>query len=108
MLYNISDILLMIPSNQKISLFVFFSTLASYNFIRIPILFFQNEKLPAKKRIMLESKLVKFLGRKDKLLTEMKHLDNLEYKTFVNKFNDAYERTLRTEQKNLLTNYIIS
>jgi len=38
----------------------------------------------------------------------MKHLDNLEYKTFVNKFNNAYERTLRKEQKDLLTNYIVS
>jgi len=34
--------------------------------------------------------------------------DNLEYKTFVNKFNSTYDRTLRTEQKNLLTNYIVS
>ena len=38
----------------------------------------------------------------------MKHLDNLEYKTFVNKFNNAYDRTLETEQKDLLTNYIVS
>jgi hypothetical protein len=57
---------------------------------------------------MLENNLVKFLGRKEKTLTEMKHLDNLEYKTFVNKFNNAYDRTLRTEQKDLLTNYIVS
>ena len=57
---------------------------------------------------MLENNLVKLLGRKDRTLTEMKHLDNLEYKTFINKFNTAYERTLRTEQKDLLTNYIIS
>jgi len=71
-------------------------------------LFFQNNKLPAKKRIMLENNLINFLGRNDKVLTEMKHLDNLEYKTFVDKFNNAYDRTLRTEQKNLLTNYIVS
>lgn len=71
-------------------------------------LFFQNQNLSAKKRIMLESNLVKFLGRKENILTEMKHLDNLEYKTFVNKFNNAYERTLQKEQKDLLTNYIVS
>tara|TARA_R100001591_G_scaffold112392_1_gene124737 strand:- start:437 stop:847 length:411 start_codon:yes stop_codon:yes gene_type:complete len=57
---------------------------------------------------MLENNLVKFLGRDEKVLTEMKHLDNLEYKTFVNKFNNAYERTLQKEQKDLLTNYIVS
>ena len=71
-------------------------------------LFFQNSKLGAKKRIMLENNLVKYLGRGDKALTEMKHLDNLEYKTFVSKFNNAYERTLQKEQKDLLTNYIVS
>ena len=71
-------------------------------------LFFQNHNLSAKKRIMLESNLIKFLGRNDNILTEMKHLDNLEYKTFVNKFNNAYERTLQKEQKDLLTNYIVS
>ena len=71
-------------------------------------LFLQNFKLNAKKRIMLENNLVKFLGRKENVLTEMKHLDNLEYKTFVNKFNNAYERTLQKEQKDLLTNYIVS
>ena len=71
-------------------------------------LFFQNNNLSAKKRIMLENNLVKYLGRAGNILTEMKHLDNLEYKTFVNKFNNAYERTLQKEQKDLLTNYIVS
>ena len=71
-------------------------------------LFFQNSNLSAKKRIMLENNLVNYLGRKEKILTEMKHLDNLEYKTFVKKFNNAYERTLQKEQKDLLTNYIVS
>ena len=38
----------------------------------------------------------------------MKHVDNLTYKTFVNKFNQTYEKSLRKEQKDLLTNYIVS
>jgi len=38
----------------------------------------------------------------------MAHVDNLTYKTFVNKFNETYDRTLREEQKELLTNYITS
>ena len=38
----------------------------------------------------------------------MKPLDSLEYRTFVNKFNETYERTLRKEQRDLLTNYITS
>ena len=38
----------------------------------------------------------------------MKHIDNLSYKTFVSKFNETYDKTLRKEQKDLLTNYIVS
>jgi TRAP-type mannitol/chloroaromatic compound transport system substrate-binding protein len=57
---------------------------------------------------MLENNLVNFLGRDEEIITEMKHLDNLEYKTFINKFNNAYDRTLQKEQKDLLTNYIVS
>ena len=38
----------------------------------------------------------------------MKHIDNLTYKTFVDKFNKTYEHTLIKEQKDLLTNYIVS
>ena len=94
--------------NQKLGHGVFSNFIPNYKDIASVGLYFQNTKLTAKKRIMLERNLVKFLSREEKILTEMKHLDNLEYKTFVNKFNNAYERTLRVEQKNLLTNYIIS
>jgi hypothetical protein len=38
----------------------------------------------------------------------MKHIDNLTYKTFVTKFNETYSESLRTEQRELLTNFIIS
>ena len=93
--------------NKALGHNVFSNFVPNYKDIASFGLFFQNERLPAKKRIMLESNLVKFLGRKDKILTEMKHLDNLEYKTFVKKFNNAYERTLQKEQKDLLTNYIV-
>tara|TARA_R110002126_G_scaffold109036_5_gene245907 strand:- start:1443 stop:2258 length:816 start_codon:yes stop_codon:yes gene_type:complete len=94
--------------NQQLGHSVFSSFVPNYKDIASVGLYFQNDKLPAKKRIMLENNLVKFLGRGEQVLTEMKHLDNLEYKTFVNKFNNAYDRTLLTEQKTLLTNYIVS
>jgi len=94
--------------NKHLGHGVFSNFIPNYKDIASVGLYFQNNKLSAKKRIMLENNLVKFLGRKEKTLTEMKHLDNLEYKTFVNKFNNAYDRTLRTEQKDLLTNYIVS
>ena len=94
--------------NKQLGHGVFSNFVPNYKDLATLGLFFQNSKLGAKKRIMLENNLIKFLGRSDKVLTEMKHLDNLEYKTFVNKFNNAYERTLQKEQKDLLTNYIVS
>ena len=32
---------------------------------------------------------------------EMRHIDNLTYKTFVNKFNETYKNTLQENQKTL-------
>jgi len=94
--------------NKELGQDVFSNFIPNYKDLASIGLYFQNQNLPAKKRIMLENTLVRFLGREDKVLTEMKHLDNLEFKTFVNKFNNAYDRTLLKEQKDLLTNYIVS
>jgi len=71
-------------------------------------LFLQQNNLPAKKRIMLEDNCIKYLGRSEKVLTEMKHLDKLEFNMFVKRFNETYEHSLLKEQKDLLTNFITS
>jgi len=94
--------------NKELGNNVFSNFIPNYKNLASIGLYFQNEKLAAKKRIMLENNLVKFLSRDKQALTEMRHLDSLEYKTFVKKFNNAYDRTLRKEQKDLLTNYIVS
>jgi hypothetical protein len=94
--------------NKSLGQDVFSNFIPNYKNIASAGLFFQNNNLPAKKRIMLENNLVNFLSREEKKLNEMKHVDNLEYKTFVNKFNNTYDRTLLKEQKSLLTNYIVS
>ena len=94
--------------NKSLGGEVFSNFIPNYKDIASIGLYFQSSKLPAKKRIMLENNLVNFLGRKENILSEMKHLDNLEYRTFVNKFNETYDRTLQVEQKDLLTNYITS
>src|SRR6056300_1740275 len=71
-------------------------------------LFFQNDNLNAKKRIMLENKMVNFLSRKEEALNEMKHIDNLEFSMFVKRFNETYKNSLLKEQKELLGNFIVS
>ena len=48
------------------------------------------------------------LINKKKENNKMSHIDNLTYNTFVGKFNETYDNSLRTEQKDLLTNYITS
>ena len=40
--------------------------------------------------------------------SQIKHIDKLTYKTFINKFNSTYKDTLKEEQKKLLTNFIVS
>jgi hypothetical protein len=71
-------------------------------------LYFQNSSLGAKKRIMLEDKVVNFLTRLDENQTEMKPVDSLEFKMFVKRFNETYEHSLLKEQKELLSNFIVS
>lgn len=71
-------------------------------------LFFQNDNLNAKKRIMLENKMVNFLTREEEVITEMRHVDNLEFKMFVKRFNETYKHSLLREQKELLSNFITS
>jgi hypothetical protein len=69
---------------------------------------FQDNKSTAKNRLIIETKVKQILVPSQKEEKEMRHIDNLTYKTFVGKFNDTYKHTLKENQKNLLTNYITS
>jgi len=72
-------------------------------------MFFNSDTMNAKNRLIVETKLVGLLSTKVSYeKEEMKHIDNLTYKTFVDKFNETYSKSLRKEQKDLLTNYIVS
>jgi hypothetical protein len=93
--------------NETISPSVFANFISNYKNIASIGTFFDS-KLKAKSRLIVETRLIKFLTKEKLIKEEMKHIDNLTYKTFVNKFNETYEKTLRKEQKDLLTNYIVS
>jgi len=69
-----------------------------------------NQETPIKKRVLLEESLIGTMSskRKQNEEKELKPIDNLVYKTFVNKFNDQYSEHLFVEQKELLTKYISS
>ncbi len=70
--------------------------------------FLQSSDLKAKQRILSEDRVVSLLSKSETEENEMKHIDNLTYNTFVERFNKSYRHSLREEQRALLTNYITS
>jgi hypothetical protein len=95
--------------NTSLSNAVFSNFVSSYKDIGSLYQFFNSNNTQAKSRLILEQRVIKFLtSKKHSSKTEMKHIDSLTYNTFINKFNETYDKTLRQEQKDLLTNYITS
>jgi len=93
--------------NETLSPAAFANFISNYKDIASIGTFFDS-KLKAKSRLIVEAKLIQLLTRENIIKEEMKHIDNLTYKTFVNKFNNTYKNSLLKEQKDLLTNYIVS
>jgi len=95
--------------NESLSNSVFSNFISNYKDIASLSQFFSSDKTKAKYRLILEQKVVKMLTKeKQPASSNMKHIDNLTYNTFINKFNETYNKSLRKEQKDLLTNYITS
>ena len=94
--------------NESLSPEAFANFISNYKSIASIGQYLNSDATNAKSRIILESKVSTMLKSKKKTVNEMKHIDNLTYKTFVDKFNKTYENSLKKEQKELLTNYITS
>ena len=67
-----------------------------------------NQTTPIKKIVLLEQKLIDSISKTDDGLEEVKHIDNLVFRTFAAKFNERYSSSLLEEQKNLLGHYVAS
>ena len=93
--------------NETLSPDAFANFIANYKDINSLGAYF-GTKLKAKSRLLVESRLIGLMTNDKQQLKEMKHIDNLTYNTFVKKFNQTYGKSLRTEQRDLLTNYIVS
>lgn len=91
--------------NHKLSASVFSNFVPNYKDIATIYNIFNN-KTSMKEKVLLEQRMVEKLSSKTPDDTKS-HIDNLTYKTFVEKFNNKYVN-LPEEQKNLLTNYIAS
>lgn len=94
--------------NKKLSSSVFNNFVADYkNLASISQIF--NAELPIKERVLLEESLLDNMCRKEVIQeNKMVPVDNLVYKTFIKKFNEKYGNALLNEQKELLTNYVLS
>jgi hypothetical protein len=87
---------------------VFKNFIPNYKNIATVGQWFTSDNMAAKSRLLIETKVMGIMIPQETENSNMKHIDSLAYKTFVNKFNETYDKTLREEQKSLLTNYIIS
>ena len=96
--------------NETFSKEVFANFISNYRDIATVGQFFQSSDLGAKRRLLVEDKIISLVTSEKETLKEsqIKHVDKLTYKTFIDKFNSTYQDTLSEEQKRLLTNFIVS
>jgi len=94
--------------NQQLGASVFNNFVPNYKDIATVGSWFQDNKSNAKSRLIVETKVKSLLVPSTEEKQEMKHIDNLTYKTFVDKFNKTYKNSLKENQKSLLVNYITS
>ena len=68
-----------------------------------------DKNVPMKTRVIMEGKIIKnLIGGLEEAGSNMPPIDNLVFKSFVEKFNTKYGEGLFEEQKVLLSKYIVS
>lgn len=93
--------------NKKLGPSVFSSFISDYKSLASISQIFNNQ-ISIKEKILLEENIIQKMTISEEVTPEMKSLDSLAYKTFINKFNNKYSNSLLEEQKDLLTNYLTS
>ena len=66
-----------------------------------------NPLTSIKQRVLYEETLLKEMSDEERIIEELKPVDNLVYRSFVEKYNEEYD-SLMEEQKALLSKYITS
>jgi len=94
--------------NSTLDMSVFSNFVADYkNLATIAQLFSDSSSAP--ERVLLEDRILEFMVKKKEPTTQkLEHVDNLVYKTFATKFNEAYSGKLHEEQQQVLTRYVFS
>ena len=96
--------------NKKLGKSAFSAFVPNYRSLATISQIFNNE-MPAKSRVLLERKIISVMiasPKEESRMTKMPKVNDLAYKTFINKFNNKYGSDLLSEQKDLLTRYIMS
>jgi len=97
--------------NKFISKDVFDNFVPSYKSIATVYQLFNHEEMPMKERVLLEGALVDnmLLSKKKKreATSQLKPIDNIVYKKFVENFNSTYDN-LNEKQTNLLRHFVNS
>lgn len=93
--------------NKSLSAGLYSTFVPNYkDFATIAQLF--SDKISAKERIMLEKKIAEQISSPVESKENMEPIDNLTYRTFVEKFNEQYDGVLHEEQKAVLLRHIFS
>ena len=97
--------------NKSISKDVFDNFVPSYKSIATVYQLFNHEEMPMKERVLLEGSLVDNMllskKKKQEATSQLKPIDNIVYKKFVENFNSTYDN-LNEKQTNLLRHFVNS
>jgi hypothetical protein len=95
--------------NKELSQDVYSNFVPNYKDLATLQQIFNNPKVNAKTRVLLEESIVSRMTstKGDNKTTDMHHIDNIVYKSFIEKFNKQYS-SLTESQKALLKTYIAS
>ena len=95
--------------NKELSKDVFTTFVPNYKNLATLHQVFNNLDLSAKERVLLEEEALQLMTEATQEVEkkELKHIDNLVFKSFVERFNDQYASLLE-EQKTLLSRFIAS
>ena len=95
--------------NKQLSKDVFTTFVPNYKNLATLHQIFNNLDLSAKERVLLEEEALQLMTESVERVEkkELKHIDNLVFKSFVERFNNEYSSLLE-EQKQLLSSFISS
>lgn len=93
--------------NSNLSKKIFSNFISNYKTLATITQMFDS-KTPISRRIVLEEKIVNLMtSGAGENTTDLRPIDNITYRVFVQKFNEKYGDSLNENQKSLLSRYVV-